>query len=206
MNLRTRFLDLISKYSNDDEYNQNCWNKVESGYTNASRHYHDLSHLENMFEKLGYVKDEIEDMDAVCFSIFYHDIVYKVTQSDNELKSAEALENDLSTTSFDRIQKCKSQIEATKNHERSEFQDTNILLDLDLSILGADWEVYEDYTKNVRKEFKIYPNFLCRKGRKKFLKTFLAKNQIFKTDYFIENFEQQAIKNLKRELELLTTN
>jgi len=205
MNLRTRFVDLISKYSSDQKYNLGCWNKVENSYTSESRHYHDLSHIENMFEQLDYVKNEIEDMDAVCFSIFYHDIIYKVARSDNELKSALILERDLAPISFDQVSKCKLQIEATKNHERSQFPDTNILLDLDLSILGADWEVYEEYTENVRKEFKIYPNFLYRKGRKKFLKTMLAKDQIFKTDYFTKRLEQQAIKNLKRELELLTT-
>ena len=176
---------------------------MERSYSNASRYHHDFSHLKNMFEQLAYVKNDVEDIDALSFSIFYHDIVYIVTRSDNELKSAEVLESDLSITSFDQIQKCKSQIEATKNHYKSEFQDTNILLDLDLSVLGTEWENYEEYARNVRQEFKVYPNFLYRKGRKKFLKTFLEKDQIFKTDYFIERFEQQAIKNLNMELEFL---
>jgi predicted metal-dependent HD superfamily phosphohydrolase len=40
-------------------------------------------------------------------------------------------------------------------------------LDADLSILGKDLDTYLAYTKMIRKEYSIYPDFLYKPGRKK---------------------------------------
>jgi predicted metal-dependent HD superfamily phosphohydrolase len=90
---------------------------------------------------------------------------------------------------------------ATKTHVVSENQDINYFTDADLSILGKDWEVYNQYAKQVRNEYAIYPDLLYNPGRKKVLKHFLEMNQIYKTDYFTQKYEEQARLNLSRELE-----
>jgi len=77
---------------------------------------------------------------------------------------------------------------------------TNILLDLDLSILGKDPQYYLEYAAAVRKEYSIYPDFMYRRGRKKVLKKMLEQECIFKTDLFKEKYESQARKNLQSEL------
>ncbi|ARN78387.1 hypothetical protein BST97_10530 [Nonlabens spongiae] len=205
MSLERRFLELISKYSTDSVYNQSLWDLIVEKYSDSSRHYHDLTHLENMFYHLEPVQSQVDDLDCLSFTIFYHDIIYKATTSDNEHKSANFLEKTLGKTNFADIAHCKCQIEATKNHELSGNADTNILLDLDLSILGARQQDYECYTTNVRKEFKIYPDFMYRRGRAKFLKAMLGKQNIYKTKFFIERFESKARENLKRELEILNS-
>ncbi len=203
MTVERRFLALISKYSTDSEYNQSCWNVIAKKYGAPFRHYHNLSHLKNIFDHLEPVEDQVDNLDCLSFAVFYHDIIYKAIRSDNERQSARFLEKSLGKTRFADIDHCKSQIEATKNHKLSEDPDTNILLDLDLSILGARRQDYERYTTNVRQEFKIYPDFMYRRGRTKFLKTVLGKQTIFKTEFFIDRFESQARENLKRELEIL---
>lgn len=201
--LEQTFLDLISKYSDDENYNLECWQEIEKNYSSKSRHYHNLAHLKNMLNELENVKNQIQNLDTLLFAIYYHDIIYKSTKTDNEHQSALLFEKRISKTTFHNINKCKAQIEATKEHKPSTDPDTNLLLDLDLSILGKDPKEYQTYSANIRKEYKIYPNFMYRKGRTKALNSILQQDTIFKTDTFITKYETQARENLKAELELL---
>lgn len=201
--LKETFIDLISKYSDNEEYNTKCWFEIEKAYSSKSRHYHNLDHLENLLVELEKVKTAIKDIDSLLFSIFYHDLVYKATKSDNEHQSALLFEKRITKTSFSQIDKCKTQIDLTKEHKPSKETDTNFLLDIDLSILGKSPEVYKKYTEDIRKEYKIYPDFIYRKGRAKVLKSILELEAIFKTDFFKIVYEKQARENLTAELNQL---
>ena len=155
-----------------------------------------------MFEEINAVKDQTENFDIISFSIFYHDVIYDSTSKVNEEKSAEFSKERLTSLGLNHedIQKVYLQILATKSHKKSDDEDTNFLLDTDLSILGKDDEVYLEYTKQIRKEYSIYPDFLYKPGRKKVLEHFLQLENIFKTDYFKRKYEVQARKNIEVEL------
>lgn len=101
------------------------------------------------------------------------------------------------------VQQIYEQILATKSHKKSDDEDTNFLLDADLSILGKSPQVYLEYTKQIRKEYSIYPDFLYKPGRKKVLQHFLALENIFKTEYFKNKYESQARENIEFELRSL---
>lgn len=196
---------LISKFSNDENLKLDYWQEIEKSYSQKNRKYHNLTHLENMILELESVKEEISDFDALLFSVFYHDIIYKATSKDNEEKSAELAKKRLEKINFssEKILKTYNQILATKSHKKSEDSDTNFLLDADLAILGRDWKVYENYIQQIRKEYSIYPDFLYNPGRKKVLTHFLEFDEIFKTDYFKEKYEKIARENIKREISML---
>ncbi|WP_185144742.1 hypothetical protein [Chryseobacterium sp. SC28] len=199
------FSDLISKYSNNEKLILDYWKEIEKNYSQKSRKYHNLSHLENMILELENVKKEISDYNVMLFSVFYHDIIYKATAKDNEEKSAEIAKTRLEklNISDDRISKIYNQILATKSHKRSDDSDTNFLLDADLAILGKDWKVYENYIHQIRKEYAIYPDFLYNSGRKKALTHFLEFDEIFKTNYFKEKYEKIARENIQKEISML---
>lgn len=74
--------------SDNKKYNLECWNEIEKNYSSKSRHYHNLEHLENMFNELNNIESKINDLDTLLFSVYYHDIIYKSTKKDNELQSA----------------------------------------------------------------------------------------------------------------------
>lgn len=76
-------------------------------------------------------------------------------------------------------------------------------MDADLSILGKSSQVYLEYTKQIRKEYSIYPHFLYKPGRKKALEHFLALESIFKTEYFKKKYEIRARENIEFELSIL---
>ena len=202
--IKQKFLNLIRKYSSNEDYNLECWNDIENNYSSKSRHYHNLEHLDNMISELSKIQLEVNNLDCLLFAIYYHDIIYKPTKSDNEHQSALLFKNRIAKTSFDKLSECIAQIEATKEHKLSADNDTNILLDLDLSVLGKSTEEYKKYSENIRKEYRIYPDFMYRKGRKKVLKSILELDFIYKTDFFKQLYENQAKKNLKLELNQLS--
>lgn len=205
MILQDRFLQLCILFTDDQTLIQSLWKEIEKKHSEKGRYYHNLSHLENMFQELETVKHHISDFITVSFSVFYHDIIYDATSRSNEEKSAGTAEKRLKEIGVphDTILKISKQILATKSHQRSEDEDTHYLLDADLSILGKDFATYLAYTKMIRKEYSIYPDFLYKPGRKKVLQHFLELEDIFKTEYFKGQYEIQSKKNITAEIQLL---
>lgn len=203
--LKEIFTDLVNKYASNSGIVQKLWDEIEKQYTSPKRFYHNLQHLENMYRQLESCREQIEDWDSLMFSLFYHDIIYKATSKDNEEKSALAAIKALTAINYpkEKIKLCGEQILATKGHELSPDNDTNLFTDADLSILGSDWDSYLEYSKQVRKEYAIYPDFMYNPGRKKALQHFIEMEKIFKTHHFREKFEESARKNIDTEISLL---
>lgn len=204
--LKKTFTDLLLKYTDNQNLITSLWTEIEKNYSKKKRYYHNLSHLENLIYELDFFKEKIEDLDTLLFSIYYHDIIYNVLKKDNEEKSALLAVKNLKLINFtnDKIEKCKNNILATKSHQVSKEYETNFFTDLDLSILGQEWDIYLQYSIKIRKEYSIYPDMLYIPGRKKILTSFLAMERVFKTDIFYNKFESNAKNNIKRELEELS--
>ncbi len=203
--LKQTFIKLCSNFSNDTLLIESLWVEIRTHYTNSKRHYHNLLHIENILNELISVKDKIKDWNAILFSMYYHDYIYSATKNNNEELSAEFAKDSLERISVPKImiEKCYNQIIATKSHSKNSDNDTNIFIDADLSILGASWEQYLIYTKQIRTEYSIYPTFIYNKGRKKVIKHFLEMEAIFKTKSFSEKYEEIAKCNLNKELKIL---
>lgn len=205
MNLKERFSENCFLFTADKILVGQLWSDIEKKHTEKGRHYHDLSHLENMFAELEALRSKIGNFTEISFSVFYHDVIYDAISKSNEEKSAEFAASDLQQLKvpYDAIERISNQIIATKLHQKSGDRDTNYFLDADLSILGKDLETYIDYAKKIRKEYFIYPDLLYQPGRKKVLKHFLALERIFKTEYFIDRYEVKARENMLAEMESL---
>jgi len=204
--LEDNWQNLSSDYANDSITNA-LWQTIKLQYTSKNRYYHNLEHLHNMLLQLEDIATAINDLDSLKFAIWYHDIVYKSTNKDNEEQSALFAEKALKALNYDvfKVEKVRNFIISTKNHELllAKSNDNAYLLDLDLSILGTNWETYKIYIQNIRKEYKIYPNMLYKPGRKKVLKHFLERDSLFFTEEFKTKFENQARENLKKEIKML---
>ncbi|MDO6391211.1 hypothetical protein Q4E40_13815 [Pontibacter sp. BT731] len=194
---------LCLRYSSDGELIQQLWHELEKAYTARNRHYHNLDHIAYMLELADRYKVESTEFDLLLFAIFYHDIVYKSSHSDNEEQSAVMAEARLRRLGIPEsdISMVKEMIIATKAHQEHTNGLINLLLDLDLAILGADKERYDRYSLGVRKEYSIYPELIYKPGRRKVLQHFLSQDQIYKTPAFQKEFEENAEANLQRELE-----
>ena len=199
------FTQLLKNHNSDESLIKQLWSEVEKHYTSKGRYYHTLLHLQNMYTQLLAVKEQIVDWDTLLFSLIYHDIIYRTTRKDNEERSAVLAEKRLVQISYpqEKTRLCVQQILATKSHTFSIDSDANYFTDADLSILGADWPEYEQYTKAIRKEYSIYPDLLYKTGRSKVLQHFSAMQRIYKTEYFYYLYEVKAKENINKELAYL---
>jgi predicted metal-dependent HD superfamily phosphohydrolase len=204
--LKDIFTSLINKYTPNPATAEKLWADIEKHYTLPKRFYHNLQHLMNMYSQLEECREQIADWDTVLFSLFYHDIIYKATAKDNEEKSALAALKALGPVNYpkEKMRLCGEQILATKSHSLSTDNDTNLFTDADLSILGSDQDKYLEYSKQVRSEYAIFPDFMYYPGRKKALEHFLNMEHIFKTAHFRAKFEEKARENLLSELETIS--
>ncbi len=187
--LKDAFLNLAKNFTNNSNLTDELWIEIEKNYSHKNRYYHNLEHLENLWIQLNLVKSDIKDWNTILFTLFYHDVVYNALKNNNEERSADFACARLQKLSVPEtiIENCIEQILATKKHLFSADGDTNIFLDADLSILGADWETYLNYTKQIRKEYAIYPDLIYKPGRRKVLQHFLQMERIYKTDFSIRN-------------------
>lgn len=196
------FLQLVNKYSNNNELATNLWLEIFTKYSEPKRHYHIVDHLEAIITDLKEVKDKIEDWDTMLFAVFYHDIVYKASSNTNEADSAKLAKVRLAEIGYpaEKISKCANMILATKLHELSEDSDTNYLTDADLAALGKNSYDFQKYGEQIREEYSIYPEFIYNPGRKKVLQHFLQMDTIYKTEYFSKKYEKKARENVANEL------
>ncbi|MEN2487210.1 hypothetical protein AAYQ05_05350 [Flavobacterium sp. B11] len=215
MILEKIYSELLSKIGFSAIEVQENWLDLKKAYSKKSRHYHNLTHLEEMIESFEVYRDKLQNPNEILFSIFYHDFVYSASKKDNELKSAEFAVSIFTNIKPDRFLKPVGFAEfdrqlvfdticATQQHQQNEIEDINWLIDFDLKILAKDWEDYKIYFEQIRKEYRIYPDFLYKPGRAKALKHFLENEFIFQTDEFRSLYEGKARANIEREIKLLS--
>lgn len=181
---------------------------LEKRYSERGRHYHNFDHLAAMFRLFDAVQPALQYPDIVALAIFFHDAVYNVSRKDNEEKSAVLTGKKLPETGYpdEKTKLVKVFILATRDHALPENAppDLAFFLDFDLAVLGGEWEAYETYAQNIRREYRIYPDLLYRPGRRKALEHFLERPFIFHTEVFREKYEQRTRENVRREIALLS--
>ncbi len=188
------------------------WQDIAKCYSEPTRVYHTLEHLQQLFTQFEQIKDRLQQPSIIALALFYHDVIYDPTRSDNELKSAEyALELLSKYLSSEQSERIYNLIMMTADHQLNdvdsddkEASDTAYLLDMDLSILGAPWPDYEQYAKAVRQEYSHVTVADYRAGRTKVLQGLLAHPKLYLTNYY-QRLESQARQNIEREITLLAT-
>lgn len=196
---------LCSQFTEDQQVIDRAWNEIDLAYRAPTRAYHTLEHISVLLNQIEEHTSVIENKAMLLFTAFYHDIVYVPGSGSNEKDSAAIAEKRMRELYVPEgvIRDTKTLILLTKSHAEVNLSVTNdmlLFLDMDLSILGATPEIYRRYCENVRKEFKTFPDFIFRKGRRSFLKSQLKLPLIFHTDPFRNKYEVQARVNMITEL------
>ena len=190
------------------------WQDITMRYNEPQRAYHSLQHIQQLFGQFEQIKHLFHEPHIIALAIYYHDVIYEPTRSDNELKSAEYVVESLTGyLSAEQCQHIYALIMMTASHqidnwpnetkEREKYSDAAYLLDMDLSILGSSWSVYEHYAHAVRQEYAHVLDGDYRVGRMAVLKELLAHPTLYLTDYYYERLEKQARKNIEHEITLL---
>ncbi|NML21926.1 hypothetical protein HHL16_13640 [Pseudoflavitalea sp. G-6-1-2] len=199
---------LTAGYAVEPSLAASCIQQVEQAYAGRKRFYHNAEHILALLKLSSEYRHQLKAPLLVDFAIVYHDLVYRVGV-DNEALSAYHAGMRLAEIgmSEQEVSLVKLYIEATKHHripENLEYaSDLAYFLDFDMSILGAPWNEYESYAAKVRKEYSVFPDFLYKPGRKKFLEQCLAAPVIFHTPEFHQKFDTAARSNMQKELQYL---
>jgi predicted metal-dependent HD superfamily phosphohydrolase len=184
---------------------ERVYEELITNYSAPERHYHTLQHLGECFARLAESRQLAEHLHEIELALWFHDGIYDVRGHDNEERSASwaeeiALSAGLPPNVATRI---RDLILVTKHDAIPESTDSRLLVDIDLAILGAPAERFDEYERQVRQEYAWVPEPLFRQKRREILEAFLARPHIFSTDYFRSRFEAQARANLGRSIALL---
>lgn len=174
-------------------------------YAARGRHYHGLEHVAALLKLWREHQQDLKHPEQVALAIWYHDAVYNALRKDNEQRSAQWARQDLQRwglpTHF--IKNVVQMIALTAHHHalpETVSQDLLWFLDFDLSILGAEPEVYTRYVEQVRKEYRWVPEVLYRQGRVKVLKHMLQQDFLYYTPLFRQHKERPARENIRKEI------
>ena len=186
------------------------WQGIATRYHEPQRAYHTLKHIQQLFGEFEQIKHNLREPHIIALALYFHDVIYEPTRSDNELKSAEyALTALRCYLNEEQCQHIYALIMMTATHQLNEWTDPNndsdaaYLLDMDLSILGAPWSEYQQYAQAVHKEYAHIAKEDYRTGRIAVLEKLLMPPMLYLTEYYHARLEEQARHNLKHEITLL---
>lgn len=193
---------LAQPYFADEAIRQSAFEDLWHRYHESHRHYHHAGHIEDLLTMALEAESYFEDPDVVAFAIWYHDVIYQSVWRDNEARSEAHARSWLARSSLSllRRQKVSGLILATATHAKSQDSDTQLFLDMDLSVLAWPSERYRGYVRQIRKEYWLIPKLIFNKNRRLFLERMAASERIFQSDYFYAKCESAARRNIGDEL------
>ena len=217
--LYQRFFDLWDRINFPEELKLKWWTILRDSYSTHWRYYFNLNHIYQILQKFDkYYDEEIypaEYKTLIEVAIWFHRIVfiplaidskYNVEQSNMILKSfMEETKYEVITKS--QFEFLKSLVMSVHRHRKTQTYEDDLhnklntfFLDIILSFLGFEEEVYKKFTILVRKDFLWIEKSEFRQKRKIILQRLIDRERIFLSDSIYTAFEEQARKNLKSEL------
>lgn len=173
---------------------------LAAAYAEPARAYHTAEHIQDCLIQLDRSRDIARHPNEVEVALWFHDAVYVPGASDNEDRSARLAQTAL--------QACAVQLEvsrrvaelvlATRHLTLPRDPDGQLLCDIDLSILGREPEVFDEFERRIRQEYAWVPEPMYRSTRAEVLAGFLRRRPIFQTKSFREQYELPARANLER--------
>lgn len=210
--LEERWFKLSNKFEIPENVSKETFNILINNYSESTRAYHTIEHVQDCLDKLdNYINDSStpkpKNLEILELAIIFHDII-NGCPNDVEDSAKLAVEflsksNSNKYNNNKTINLLKNIILATK-HDGTGIKsslEVQLMLDIDLSILGESPEKYKKYSKNVRQEYLQYDDQTYKIKRSKVLERFLNQDTLFLTLYFKNKYQKQARNNLLAELQ-----
>jgi predicted metal-dependent HD superfamily phosphohydrolase len=174
-------------------------------YSYPKRGYHNWNHILTCLHELDAtgLPDIDSFKDILSIAIYYHDCVYVPENSDNEERSAERAFIDLLALGFSPSYAdwVYSHIMLTTHKESCNFLSGQLLMDVDMSILGKEPYIFQAYEDGIHQEYNFIDENSYYKYRAIFLKSLLEKEAIYQTKFFQDKYEEVARKNITNYIE-----
>lgn len=174
--------------------------RLVAAYSEPHRHYHSLQHLQECLGHFSQAVDGAHHPGEIEIALWFHDAIYELRGKDNESLSADWATQALQAAgaASDVQTRVHALIMATCHQATPAEPDQQLLVDIDLAILGSAPARFAQYDQQVKAEYNWVPGFLYRMKRKDVLKGFLNRKHIYSTRQFRDQLEAQARVNLKQ--------
>jgi len=179
--------------------------ELKKRYSEPWRRYHTLQHLTECLELFAAASHLAEHPFEVEAGLWFHDAVYDLEAHDNEERSAKLARTVLGAAGVEvgAVKRIASLVLATKHRALPTLRDEQLLVDIDLSILGAGPTRFDEYESQIRGEYSFVPDAVFQTGRSAVLRSFLERPRIYSTEHFHEQLGDTARANLERSLAAL---
>ena len=171
---------------------------VVEEYSKPHRFYHTLQHIEDCLGELEGTSDITLSQDIIALAIWYHDLVYNTQREDNEQHSAiRAMEMVKYASLPSGVGEGAAMlIIATRHLEIPDFPEVQLICDIDLAILGQSDQRFDEYERQIRREYDWVPEDEFISSRGEILRSFLNRSTIYSTQFFRAKYEEQARRNI----------
>jgi predicted metal-dependent HD superfamily phosphohydrolase len=168
-----------------------CWSEPH-------RKYHTLQHLGECLALFEQTRMLAAHPGEVAIALWFHDAIYDTSRHDNEAESAAWARQVLleAQAPIEAVERVHALIMATRHSQVPATPDEQLLVDIDLAILGAAPARFDDYERQIRDEYGFVPEAVFRARRGEILRAFLARPAIFSTPTCVARFEAVARANL----------
>jgi predicted metal-dependent HD superfamily phosphohydrolase len=192
-----RFFDLCHSVGISEDIVSEAWRDLVLRYSEVHRFYHTLDHIDRM---LGWLDSASTDQIPIELAIWYHDVVYDPRSTQNESLSASLFRTGIGSHISPVVVSDVCRLILATDHKchLSQADDESLLIDIDLSIFGEDGDVYDDYSRNIRREYAHVPDAAYVEGRRAVLSGFLERT--IYTNMPFRSFEATARDNILREI------
>ncbi|MET0334742.1 MAG: N-methyl-D-aspartate receptor NMDAR2C subunit [Rhizobacter sp.] len=176
-----------------------------AAYAEPQRRYHTLQHLSECLAQADEIERLAEHPGEVLLALWFHDAIYDIPGRSNEARSADwAREVITQAGSAEAAARVHRLVMMTEHHAVPDTLDAQVMVDVDLSILGADAGRFDEYERQVRDEYRHVPMFIYRRKRREVLQGFLDRPQMFNTEVYRSRLESRARENLRRSIAQLS--
>jgi predicted metal-dependent HD superfamily phosphohydrolase len=176
---------------------------LTSAYRQPHRRYHTLQHLGECIELFERVSELAAHAAEVEAGLWFHDGVYDVERSDNEARSAEWLREAAHAdgVAAEVTARVCALITATRHAALPAGGDEQLLVDIDLAILGAGADRFAEYERQIRAEYAFVPEPTFAARRRAILAAFLDRERIYSTARLHGELERRARANLAKAID-----
>ena len=182
------------------------FDELVARYSEPHRKYHTLQHLAECLAHFEAVRHLAEQPGEVEIALWFHDGIYDTQRHDNERQSADwaraVLEGHGAPPAS--VQRVDDLIMATCHSALPVSPDAKLLVDVDLSILGALPPRFAEYEEQIRQEYAFVPGEIFRRKRGEILRAFLGRPFIYSTPHFQAALEARARDNLRLAISTLS--
>ena len=187
---------------------EELYHQLVACYSEPHRKYHTIQHLSECLTHFQSVSALADHPDEVELALWFHDAIYDTSKKDNEKRSAEWARASVvaAGVSIEKADRIYELIMATMHKAVPVGRDAEVLVDIDLSILGAEAARFDEYEVQVREEYSWVPESLYRAARSKVLEMFVSREWIYSTEPFRDKYEARARDNIARSLARLRLN